>query len=445
MYIINNKMSYENLELDINNYNFNELLRVYEINEENFFRHFADNKTSFKNKIEKIKLNLDNKYYIFYKKVYKILSIVHRLFSDDLNIRNKTDVIVNIIKSIDNFDLTDDELILKKVNDFFIASKPIIQQEKPNIIISTNNNNVSPGLLNSIKRVTQKSNFYLNSMFRQNYSVTTPTNFYYDLPVEVKNVVALSLASIELPNSWYTISSKINNNSFKIITKNGSTIKSWDIIIEDGNYTSDSFQTYLNDNYLYMSPDYASTELANIKYIVNEITAKSVFEVVIPSSTFSFDIIFNNYDNINNSDKKNFLSIGWIMGFRKLEYLKINNKLTSEALLDCAGDRYIYFSLNDFQYNKNANNIICFKDNTADNNILAKIPLSFGKYSVVIDNTCGSLSKTRIYNGPVTIKRIHVVLYDKYGNVIDLNEMDFSFTLEFEILYEGFNFDNINY
>ena len=107
----------------------------------------------------------------------------------------------------------------------------------------------SPGLLNSIKRVTQKSNFYLNSMFRQNYTTTISTNFYYDLPVEVKNVVALSLSSIELPNSWYTISSKNNNNTFKIITKNGSVIKTWDIIIEDGNYTSDTFQSYLNTKY----------------------------------------------------------------------------------------------------------------------------------------------------------------------------------------------------
>ena len=438
-------MSYTELELDVNNYDFDDMLRVYELNNEVFFSQFRENIPKIHLLREKVKNNFDNHYGLFYDKVFKILNITHKLFCEDSNNRGQCNLITSIIKSIDNFDKKDDDLIIDKVKQSISLSKPIIKQDKPNIIISTNNNTVSPGLLNSIKRVTQKSNFYLNSMFRQNYTTTMSTNFYYDLPVEVKNVVALSLASIELPNSWYTISSKNNNNTFKIITKNGSTVKNWDIVIDDGNYTSDTFQGYLNTKYFYMSPTYAGTELANIKYSVDSITAKSIFEIMIPSPTFSFDVIFNESDEFICPSKKNILSIAWIMGFRKLKYLNITNKLISEGLLDCGGDRYVYFSLNDFQYNKNANNIICFKDSTADNNILAKIPLSFGKYSVVIDNNCGSLSKTRIYNGPVTIKRIQVILYDKYGNIIDLNEMDFSFTLEFEILYEGFNFDNINY
>ena len=49
------------------------------------------------------------------------------------------------------------------------------------------------------------------------------------------------------------------------------------------------------------------------------------------------------------------------------------------------------------------------------------------------------LSKTRIYNGPVTLKKMHIRILDKFGNVIDLNNMDFSFTLELELLYENFN------
>lgn len=438
-------MSYTELELDINNYDFDDMLRVYELNNEIFFTKFRENIPKIHLLREKIKNNLDNHYFSFYSKVFKILTITHQLFCEDSNIRGQCNVIANIIKNIENYDKKDDDLIIDKVKQSISSSKPIIKQEKPNVIISTNNNNVSPGLLNSIKRVTQKSNFYLNSLFRQNYTTTMSTNFYYDLPVEVKNVVALSLTSIELPNSWYTISAKNNNNVFKIITMNNSITKSWEIIIDDGNYTSDSFQSYLNTKYFFMSPTYAGTELANIKYSVDINTAKSIFEIMIPSPTFSFDIIFNESEEIICPSKKNILSIAWIMGFRKLKYLNITNKLVSEGLLDCGGDRYVYLSLNDFQYNKNANNVICFQDSTADNNILAKIPLSFGKYSVVIDNNCGSLSKTRIYNGPVTIKRIQVILYDKYGNIIDLNQMDFSFTLEFEILYEGFNFDTINY
>jgi hypothetical protein len=60
-----------------------------------------------------------------------------------------------------------------------------------------------------------------------------------------------------------------------------------------------------------------------------------------------------------------------------------------------------------------------------------------GKLSLVINETDGSsLTKTRRYNGPVNIKKIHVRLLDRFGDVIDLNNMDYSFTLELEILYD---------
>ncbi len=434
-----------NLEFDINHYTFADMLKVFKFTDETFFNNFKEKESYMNNTLVKVKTNFDNNIYIFYVKVFKILTVIHELFIKDNNIRSLCGLLCESIKQIEQFQEKNSDEIVDHLNNNNYLGKPLIQQDKTNIVFSTSNTSIAPGKLNSIKRVTQKSNFYLNSMFRQNYTTSLSTNFYYDLPVEVKNVVALSLGSIELPNSWYTISSKLNNNTFNIITNNGSIKKTWNIIVEDGNYTSDSLQTYLNSKYFYMSKTYTGEELSNIKFTVDNITAKTIFEIVVPSPSFSFSIFFDEKNEFVCPSKKNILSIAWIMGFRKLQYTDIINKLVSEALMDCAGDRYIYFSLDDFQYNKNSNNIICFTDNTADNNILAKIPLTFGKYSVIIDNTCGSLAKTRVYNGPVTIKRIHVVLYDKYGNIIDLNEMDFSFTLEFEILYEGFNFDNVNY
>ena len=44
--------------------------------------------------------------------------------------------------------------------------------------------------------------------------------------------------------------------------------------------------------------------------------------------------------------------------------------------------------------------------------------------------------RKRNYFGPVTIKRMHIQLIDEYGQKIDLNGGDFSFNLEFEVLYE---------
>ena len=60
-----------------------------------------------------------------------------------------------------------------------------------------------------------------------------------------------------------------------------------------------------------------------------------------------------------------------------------------------------------------------------------------GKLSLIIDENDGcSLIKTRTYNGPVNIRKFNVRVLDKFGEIIDLNNMDYSFTLELEILYE---------
>jgi hypothetical protein len=47
-----------------------------------------------------------------------------------------------------------------------------------------------------------------------------------------------------------------------------------------------------------------------------------------------------------------------------------------------------------------------------------------------------SLNRTREYFGPVDIQRLDVRLLDEYGRVIDLNGIDWSFSLAFEKLYD---------
>jgi hypothetical protein len=129
---------------------------------------------------------------------------------------------------------------------------------------------------------------------------------------------------------------------------------------------------------------------------------------------------------------------GWIMGFRLARYLKIDDTIFSEGLFDGGGDRYVFLAVNDYQYNYNETNIVCFDNMSINENIIAKIPLRNGKLSFTIDeNDKNPLIKIRRYNGPVNINKIEIKLLDKFGDVIDLNHMDWSFSLELEILYEN--------
>jgi hypothetical protein len=249
----------------------------------------------------------------------------------------------------------------------------------------------------------------------------------------------LRLSSIEIPCYCYLFSTTKKNNIFFIEITNGSTVTKYEIIIPDGNYTSTTLENYLNNTYLYLSTNV--NDLNNLKFSINPYTKKSTFEIVgSPIPPFSFTLIL--FDEITSQNILN--TAGWILGFRLPTYKNINTFIVSEGLFDASIDRYIYVSLEDYQYNNNSLNIVCFNKSTIEKNIIAKIPLVDGKVCMTIDESCCPSSKARKYNGPVNIRNINVKLLDRFGDTIELNHMDYSFTLELEVLYEGFNFKDIN-
>ena len=106
-----------------------------------------------------------------------------------------------------------------------------------------------------------------------------------------------------------------------------------------------------------------------------------------------------------------------------IEYLNLKQDIESEGLFDAGGDRYIYISLEDFNKNRNDNNII-FLDNTfIDKDIIAKMYLHNGKFNINIDDNDGDANlKKREFMGPVDMKTIKVKLLDEYGNKWDLTK-----------------------
>jgi hypothetical protein len=187
-------------------------------------------------------------------------------------------------------------------------------------------------------------------------------------------------------------------------------------------------------------------DLKYIKFSINPYNLKSKFEIVEQEEEeggglgkkFSFSLKFS--ESIN----QNFMNtFGWIIGFRVGNYVKITSYIESEGLFDAGGDRYIYVCINDYQYNSNASNIVCFDKGILNEEVIAKIPMVNGKLSLIINDNNLPLSKIRLYNGPVNLSRLQIKIMDHFGSIIDLNNMDFSLTLELQVLYESFNFQNV--
>lgn len=483
-------------DLNIHNYNFDELLNLFKINEIG-----KDDKKYYKYKIDETLFTIKEKYpkemYDFFKKTKMIiLSIFNLLQNNIITSKNEIEKYVNYLKNIENLEVyiekDDEDTLYKKItNDITRQSQQnqynvkitdadensiknslfnlnlntpynnvhngrvdpsLNDKNNTNIIVNTSVNEISPGDLNSVKRITQLQNLNLNSCFRNNYYQTNPCDFLYMLPSEIKNVTALRLVSIEIPNSWYLISKLKQNNVFEIVftipSNKDNTKCGYVIEIPDGNYDSETLQDFLNSTYFYQtssSSEYFKTYLKNIKFSINHYNFKTTFELINQANTIDeedikFSLKFS--QGINQNIMNTF---GWIIGFRIGNYINIFESVMSEGLFDAGGDRYIYVCINDYQYNTNPSNIVCFDKSILNEDVIAKIPMVNGKLSLIINDNNNSLSKVRRYNGPVNLSRLQIKIVDHFGTVIDLNNMDFSITLELQVLYENFNFKNVSY
>lgn len=444
-----------NIDLNIQNYNFKELLSLFKINEN-------DNDFSNKEKMDSVVSVVESNYpdlYPFYLKSRKIVSTLYRLVEKNIIDKKEIDNYANKIKQTENFEnLKEDEIIdkivitamktyNKNVNNYSLLNEPnmnvnrlnpgLNNKNNTNLINNTFPNVVAPGDLNPVKRITQNQNLNLNSCFRHNYYQSNPCDFIYVIPVEIKNVISMRLVSIELPNAWYLFSHVQKNNIFQIEIRADGNTQSFSIVIPDGNYDIDTLQCYLNTTYFYESS--MDTYLKYIKFYIDTYNLKSRFEIL-DNNFDDFRVSLKFVETINQNIMN---TCGWILGFRLGNYLDITSKIQSEGLFDAGGDRYIYVCLNDYQYNNNTLNTVCFDKSTLNEDVIAKIPMINGKLALIVSDDNNPLAKVRRYTGPVNISKLHIKILDKFGAVIDLNNMDFSLTLELEILYESFNFKNV--
>ena len=73
-----------------------------------------------------------------------------------------------------------------------------------------------PGIINPIKYKTIKRIANIDTRFRDNYFNTVSTDMHITLPYKFEKVVSMTLASLEIPLTSYTISAALNNNTFVV-------------------------------------------------------------------------------------------------------------------------------------------------------------------------------------------------------------------------------------
>lgn len=258
----------------------------------------------------------------------------------------------------------------------------------------------------------------IDSRFRDEYSDQTLANCSITLPERINDVHKIKATNVEVPMSFYNISSA-NGNACFLLRYNGATNI---VTATDGYYTNViTLGVLLSSNILDFSI------YANHTVITNNTNT---------DITIQFDVDAN-----GKTDKYNFKNkLGWMIGFRQQSYIIAANggKITSEGIADFNQPRYLYLVVDEYGGSGKQNSFICpLPKSLINKHILARITMDYSNYpfgSVLTANALNGylLSDSRCYNGKKDLQKLNVELVNEYGNTVDLNGLDFSAALEIE-------------
>ena len=301
------------------------------------------------------------------------------------------------------------------------------EMEKYNIIdrskLLSQNNPVKMGTLNQNEHSVMTQIVNIDSQYRRIFDnsgalctngidigpgdsqyVNNSEDFIIDLSEPLTNVLEMSLHSIELPHSWYTFSSDYGTNSFVIENVHHLGLynlpnNKYKLTIPNGNYTVEQLVNDINEQ---LETDFPSTNGGinwRIRLSWNDRTNKVIFMVdwehfkydywpehwTGPPDLMSQWVKIKFYDNNNSNCSNNGrggkidYNLGWLLGFRKKEYIitahpdsspigfgaanVVVETLEAESLVDVYGSRYVLLYIDEYVNNRVTQGLISLTNN----------------------------------------------------------------------------------
>lgn len=324
-------------------------------------------------------------------------------------------------------------------------------QHKPNAqFVHAMTSDYFAGNMNPLVTRTITKCLNIDTKFRDNISATNSSDMVVSLPLKLTKVVSMQLASIEIPFSVYGISNSYGNYFLNIeitYTHNGGSqlIQSSILSIPEGNYNSFELIDELNSLSAEITDDHNpfkylmfSLDLTNTGKGTGKVTIFFDSEEAAKKGVVATNLLLDNLKNSNGTgDSISLIStkLAWNLGFTQPKY---NGKLeyTSEGVANPFISRYMYLAIDDYNNNVNNHFISAFSKSTLSPNILARISLNgtFGDW--IIENNHSVITEPRKYFGPVDIQRLRIQLLDDQGRLMDTNNANYSFCLNFKLLYD---------
>lgn len=432
----------DNLDLDINNYTIKDI--------ESFFRFKPD----FKYTAENVEL----REYELREQLLKSGHVNKRFKRDLIDFMDRAKQWLIIAKCEPKKEPTSipkdyqlDKLNTPLSKSYVSRSEEYIDKQKTQFIYSQNSE-FFPGIINPLDTRIITKCLNIDTRFRDNIYSTQSSDFTINLPTKLNKVVSMQLAGIELPVSFYGISSQYNNNYLYISVNHtsfaDSTLmvdSSMIVIVPDGNYNASDFISSINLSLcpvnIDSSPVNATSIFSYIKIFLDiTVLGSGTGKITIkPNGTYA------NYVNTITLDFRRDINgdidtypisnrIGYNLGLLNPLY-EGSSIYTAESLLDPARIRYLFLVIDDFNNNNN-HFISVFNKSILSPNILARLSIRGSYFSLIMESDFSILSEPRKYFGPVDIQKLKVQLIDEYGRIIQMNSANFSFCLNLKMIYD---------
>jgi hypothetical protein len=313
-----------------------------------------------------------------------------------------------------------------------------------------------PGTINPVKYSTVAISVNIDSRFRPNYFSTKSTDLQITLPEKIHNIINYRVGSFEIPfYAIYSISELNGNNAIQIQWSTsvvGNYGNTFTIVIPDGNYyttanttnvaASVSIETTINTilNSNTAGPD--SGLAGKLYFYIDQVSGKGVFAQPSTAGAIYFKVVSNVRSNGNPSYDAPLISfLGWQLGFRNAENISKNSttgnmqgSVVSEALVAIRSTNYLFIAIDDYNNSVNDYYSAVFSESFAIKNIITRVNVGF--LQDVNEASSIQLNRQRCFFGPVNIQKLRITLYDNFGRVIDLNNMDWNIELIFECVYD---------
>lgn len=446
------------MDLNIDNYTNDELIEILELEDPSNSNIII--KTDFY--INKFKEEKKEDYVDFFSKVQKKL-LMEDIISDTDSSSDEEN---------EKRDFKTDNILVNKGRNITDRQDLNI---KENIDIPIKEGIINPNLKNIITKIVNVDSQFRQNATEENFILNT-TNFTIDLTHPLTNVLNMKLFSIQIPFTWYNIDSAYGT----------------DYIVVNGN------NKHVIESAYYKDWTSLKTELNNISGLTFE-QDSNTYKIKITASEgdtiqFYSRNVSGNSGHINNN-------LGWLLGFRKQSYtISSVGSITSEAVPDLYGPKYLFLEIDDFNQNHLNNTVVNSTDNhdvklkrpsyfnrdlsyviqddglfqlqpdenrtITQNQLYAFNAINTNLFNnqkfektnappttdyigiipmkhtgldfgdVFIENGGGMPINERSYFGPVNISRLAIKLLDDKGNVLNLNGCDWSFSFVCDTLYQ---------